>query len=141
MSNSVISSAIFAVFSWVQANAHGETQKQDWVGGADVLRALRRSIWAVLMPPVVMGGIYLGIFTATEAAAIGAVYAPEAFGIADGAGGIKVQSIIELALGVAIGAITFTGSVIAPKCLPRCGVSAPVRSIATLRFARPVAIA
>ena len=45
--------------------------------------------------------------------AVGAVYAPDAFGIADGAGGIKVQSIIELALGVAIGAITFTGSVIA----------------------------
>ena len=45
--------------------------------------------------------------------AVGAVYAPESFGIADGAGGIKIQSIIELALGVAIGAITFTGSVIA----------------------------
>lgn len=45
--------------------------------------------------------------------AVGAVYAPEAFGISDGAGGIKVQSIVELALGVAIGAITFTGSVIA----------------------------
>ncbi|ADL02272.1 NAD(P)(+) transhydrogenase (Re/Si-specific) subunit beta [Brevundimonas subvibrioides] len=45
--------------------------------------------------------------------AVGAVYAPDAFGIADGSGGIKVQSIVELALGVAIGAITFTGSVIA----------------------------
>ncbi|WP_269514630.1 NAD(P)(+) transhydrogenase (Re/Si-specific) subunit beta [Brevundimonas subvibrioides] len=45
--------------------------------------------------------------------AVGAVYAPEAFGISDGMGGIKVQSIVELALGVAIGAITFTGSVIA----------------------------
>ena len=46
--------------------------------------------------------------------AIGAIYAPEAFGIlsADGAG-IKTISIIELSLGVAIGAITFTGSVIA----------------------------
>jgi NAD(P) transhydrogenase subunit beta len=45
--------------------------------------------------------------------AVGAVYAPEAFGISDGLGGIKLQSIIELSLGVAIGAITFTGSVIA----------------------------
>ncbi|MBX3476316.1 MAG: NAD(P)(+) transhydrogenase (Re/Si-specific) subunit beta [Brevundimonas sp.] len=45
--------------------------------------------------------------------AVGAVYAPVAFGISDGAGGIKVASIIELSLGVAIGAVTFTGSVIA----------------------------
>ncbi|WP_339929705.1 NAD(P)(+) transhydrogenase (Re/Si-specific) subunit beta [uncultured Brevundimonas sp.] len=45
--------------------------------------------------------------------AIGAVYAPEAFGISNGLGGIKTLSIVELSLGVAIGAITFTGSVIA----------------------------
>jgi NAD(P) transhydrogenase subunit beta len=45
--------------------------------------------------------------------AIGALYAPQAFGIDDGAGGIKTQSLIELSLGIAIGAITFTGSVIA----------------------------
>ena len=45
--------------------------------------------------------------------AVGALYAPQAFGIDDGAGGIKAQSLIELSLGVAIGAITFTGSVIA----------------------------
>ncbi|QTN20435.1 NAD(P)(+) transhydrogenase (Re/Si-specific) subunit beta [Brevundimonas sp. AJA228-03] len=45
--------------------------------------------------------------------AVGAVYAPDAFGIATPMGGIKLISLIELSLGVAIGAITFTGSVIA----------------------------
>ncbi|ESQ80554.1 NAD(P)(+) transhydrogenase (Re/Si-specific) subunit beta [Asticcacaulis sp. YBE204] len=44
--------------------------------------------------------------------AVGALYAPEAFHIDSGLG-IKTQSLIELSLGVAIGAITFTGSVIA----------------------------
>ncbi|WP_140984798.1 NAD(P)(+) transhydrogenase (Re/Si-specific) subunit beta [Asticcacaulis tiandongensis] len=44
--------------------------------------------------------------------AVGAMYAPEAFHIDSGLG-IKTASLIELSLGVAIGAITFTGSVIA----------------------------
>ena len=38
---------------------------------------------------------------------------PEAFGIADADGAIHLQSRIEMGLGVAIGAITFSGSVIA----------------------------
>jgi H+-translocating NAD(P) transhydrogenase subunit beta len=45
--------------------------------------------------------------------AIGALYAPRAFGIDNGLDGVHTQSIIELSLGCAIGAITFTGSVIA----------------------------
>jgi C4-dicarboxylate transporter DctM subunit len=65
----------FAVFSWFQANAHGETRAQDWPGFRAVFAAFWKSIWAVLMPPVILGGIYLGIFTAAEAAAIGAAYA------------------------------------------------------------------
>ncbi|MEM7069573.1 MAG: NAD(P)(+) transhydrogenase (Re/Si-specific) subunit beta [Pseudomonadota bacterium] len=44
--------------------------------------------------------------------AAAALYAPEAFGIHDG-NHIKTASLIEMVLGVAIGAITFTGSVIA----------------------------
>jgi NAD(P) transhydrogenase subunit beta len=44
--------------------------------------------------------------------AAAALYAPSAFGIG-GVGAIKKASLIEMGLGVAIGAITFTGSVIA----------------------------
>ncbi len=39
------------------------------------LAALRESIWGLLLIVVVIGGIYSGIFTATEAAAMSAVYA------------------------------------------------------------------
>jgi len=45
--------------------------------------------------------------------AVGAVYAPGAFDIDAAGGGIKALSLVELSLGVAIGAVTFTGSVIA----------------------------
>src|SRR5579862_8422770 len=44
--------------------------------------------------------------------AAGALYAPAAFGIGT-EGAIHGQSLIEMSLGVAIGAVTFTGSVIA----------------------------
>jgi C4-dicarboxylate transporter, DctM subunit len=39
------------------------------------LKALRESIWGLFLVVVVIGGIYTGIFTATEAAAMSAVYA------------------------------------------------------------------
>ena len=44
--------------------------------------------------------------------AAGAFYAPEAFDIGT-PGNIHPQSLVEMSLGVAIGALTFTGSVIA----------------------------
>ena len=44
--------------------------------------------------------------------AAAAFYAPEAYGIAKGEG-IKTASLIEMSIGVAIGAVTFTGSIIA----------------------------
>src|SRR5205814_9571283 len=39
------------------------------------LRAFRESMWGLLLVVVVIGGIYTGIFTPTEAAAMSAVYA------------------------------------------------------------------
>lgn len=45
--------------------------------------------------------------------AVAAIYTPSAYGILGEDGRIHTQSLIELAVGLAIGAITFTGSVIA----------------------------
>jgi C4-dicarboxylate transporter DctM subunit len=39
-----------------------------------VLPVLRESIWALMTPAVILGGIYGGIFTPTEAAVVGIVY-------------------------------------------------------------------
>lgn len=38
------------------------------------LKVLKGSIWAILMPVIVLGGIYAGFFTPTEAAVVGVVY-------------------------------------------------------------------
>jgi C4-dicarboxylate transporter DctM subunit len=42
---------------------------------ATVLKAGREAIWGLLLVAVILGGIYLGAFTPTEAAAVAAVYA------------------------------------------------------------------
>lgn len=42
---------------------------------AEATRSIRKSIWALLLPVFVLGGMYAGIFTATEAAAAGALAA------------------------------------------------------------------
>ncbi len=79
-------------------------------GGAGMLIAGR--VQMTQMPQLV-AAFHSLVGMAACLVAIGAVYAPESFGIATADGGIKTLSIIELALGLAIGAITFTGSVIA----------------------------
>lgn len=42
---------------------------------AEVLSKLRESLWGMMLLVIIMGGIYGGIFTPTEAAAVAAVYA------------------------------------------------------------------
>ncbi len=81
------------------------------VGG--VLGALIARKVAMTQMPQLVAAFHSLVGLAACLVAVGAVYAPEAFHIATAEGGIKTLSIIELSLGVAIGAITFTGSVIA----------------------------
>lgn len=66
---------LFSCYCMVQARQRKNVAAPDWAGWNKVAAAMRRSIWAVLTPPVIMGGIYFGIFTASEAAAAGALYA------------------------------------------------------------------
>jgi C4-dicarboxylate transporter DctM subunit len=40
-----------------------------------VLKKCREGVWALLMPVIVLGGIYAGIFTPTESAVVGIFYA------------------------------------------------------------------
>lgn len=62
------------VLCWLHAKRHG-VPKQPRARLPEILDALRRGKWALLSPVVVLGGIYGGIFTPTEAAGISCVYA------------------------------------------------------------------
>jgi C4-dicarboxylate transporter DctM subunit len=48
---------------------------QDWAGITEILRSARDAAWGLLLVVIILGGIYGGIFTPTEAAAVAAVYA------------------------------------------------------------------
>ena len=53
-------------------NNYPRMQKATW---PETIRAFRDSIWGLLLIVIVLGGIYTGAFTPTEAAAMSAVYA------------------------------------------------------------------
>ncbi|XBQ17561.1 MAG: NAD(P)(+) transhydrogenase (Re/Si-specific) subunit beta [Oceanicaulis sp.] len=92
-------------------------------GGIGAIIAKRIAMTA--MPQLVAAFHSLvGLCAVLVAAA--ALYEPEAFGIAAPLGGLKALSLVELALGVAIGAITFSGSVIAFMKLQGLMSGAPI---------------
>jgi len=66
---------IFSAYCMANAWLRKDLRSAEWIGAGKAVRALARSFWALLMPPLVLGGIYLGIFTASEAAAVGCIYA------------------------------------------------------------------
>jgi NAD(P) transhydrogenase subunit beta len=79
--------------------------------GAGIGATIARKVSMTAMPELV-AAFHSLVGMAAVLVAAGALYAPEAFGIGH-PGGIAGASLLEMSLGVAIGAITFTGSVIA----------------------------
>jgi C4-dicarboxylate transporter, DctM subunit len=65
---------LLGLTTWVLARKHGYPRmpKSTWTERA---AAFKDSAWGLLLIVLVMGGIYMGIFTPTEAAAMSAVYA------------------------------------------------------------------
>jgi tripartite ATP-independent transporter DctM subunit len=65
--------ACLAIPAYVISRRHG------WRGDrygtrAEILRALRDSVWGLLAPLIILGGIYGGVFTPTEAAVVAVFY-------------------------------------------------------------------
>jgi len=67
---------IFA--AWAMGSAmlgKGKLQREPRASLREALVAIRKSAWALSLPVFVLGGMYAGVFTATEAAAAGSVLA------------------------------------------------------------------
>src|SRR5579885_2119509 len=62
----------FTTFYRAWKNDYPRMKKATW---GETFTAFRKSVWGLLLIVIVLGGIYTGIFTPTEAAAMSAVYA------------------------------------------------------------------
>ena len=70
----LVMASMLAGMTWYRArkNNYPRQEKASW---KERLRTFRESAWGLMLIIVIMGGIYSGIFTPTEAAAMSAVYA------------------------------------------------------------------
>ena len=62
------------VVCWLYARRKG-LATQSRASLKEIVRALREGVWALMAPVIVLGGIYGGVFTPTEAAVVSCVYA------------------------------------------------------------------
>ncbi|MGH6946904.1 MAG: TRAP transporter large permease [Kiloniellales bacterium] len=69
----LVLAGIFVLFCIAQAAMVRGVERVERAPLGECLAALRRAIWAIALPPLVLGGMYFGVFTATEAAGAGAI--------------------------------------------------------------------
>ncbi len=68
----IAAALVVMVQIWCRVKGHG---KRDGEGRQAILPAARRAFGALMMPIIIVGGIYGGVFTPTEAAAVSVIYA------------------------------------------------------------------
>ncbi len=68
-----IGAALWATWWWLGRGERIEVPPRK--SRAEILRALRESAWALMLPVIILVGLRFGVFTPTEAAVVAAVYA------------------------------------------------------------------
>jgi len=63
---------MIAIYVWARVK---NLPKGEWLGWGEVFSSARDAGWGLFLMVIILGGIYGGIFTPTEAAAVAAVYA------------------------------------------------------------------
>ncbi|MBT3786764.1 MAG: TRAP transporter large permease [Alphaproteobacteria bacterium] len=69
----LIIAGLFAAYSVFSARWQPDLTSEPRASMSEILHTLQKAFWALILPPVVLGGMYFGVFTATEGAAIGTV--------------------------------------------------------------------
>jgi len=69
----VLAGVAMCVYCWYYAVKH-DIKKTGHFNARAFLAATKEAIWALMMPIIVLGGIYAGVFTPTESAAVACIY-------------------------------------------------------------------
>lgn len=64
---------VFLAYCYYRARRAG-MQPQPFPPMSELLSAIREAIWGLAIPVIILGGIYSGLFTPTEAAAVAVIY-------------------------------------------------------------------
>lgn len=70
----ILLAVALVIYAHVYAKRH-DFPSHEKASTKEKVSAVKNGIWALFMPILILGGIFLGIFTATEAAAVSAMYA------------------------------------------------------------------
>ena len=70
----VIMGVAMIIVVQIYAHKHHLKPAHPWKGWREVWRTFKSAFWGLLMPVIILGGIYGDVFSATEAAAVAAVY-------------------------------------------------------------------
>lgn len=71
----VICGIALCVWAYIKARRENFPRSAEGFSFVRFLKSFKSAVWALLMPIVILGGIYAGIFTPTEAASVAAIYA------------------------------------------------------------------
>ena len=69
----VLAGILMCIYAWFYARKHN-IPKSNSFSWQILAKTTLHAIWALLMPIIILGGIYTGIFTPTESAAVAVVY-------------------------------------------------------------------
>jgi C4-dicarboxylate transporter DctM subunit len=70
----ILIGSVLMGYTYVLARKHNWRHEKDYKKG-EAWRIIKEGVWGLMLPVIVLGGIYTGAFTPTEAAAVSVVYA------------------------------------------------------------------
>ena len=71
----IVYALMYVIYTYFYAKRHPEIIKQPKTNWSEKWKAIKESAWGMGVPVIILGGIYGGIFTPTEASAVAVIYA------------------------------------------------------------------